>query len=333
MSFKMECPRCMKTLNVTEKAFGKTVPCPGCNQPITVPQPTQPSLQTSGVAGPPSWSGAVQNGHSTPDTATPLPSGMPPMPTNDGAFDFVNKTVDGPAVPGALAKAVQGLNLTDMFLGKEKEYVFHLLPGEERLDELMIQHQHLFVVQQGVTRVTLTSHRVLYTATRVFSPVYWLLLVLFPPLILYYVARMSRNRNVSLPLGSIDSVEKRYRPNWLIFLVAIILGYMVASLCGKAVTSVFGGSHQNALFSNSSPLEGIATGVVAGLLSPVVLVLLLATRIVGIEVRSCNNQFAIRYSPEDRGVSEGRIDAFLQNVHTEVERARMLQPQPNAAAM
>ena len=37
MSFKMECPHCKRTLNVTEKAFGKTVPCPGCNQPVTVP--------------------------------------------------------------------------------------------------------------------------------------------------------------------------------------------------------------------------------------------------------------------------------------------------------
>ena len=37
MSFKMDCPLCKRTLNVTEKAFGKTVPCPGCNQPVTVP--------------------------------------------------------------------------------------------------------------------------------------------------------------------------------------------------------------------------------------------------------------------------------------------------------
>jgi len=322
----------MKTLNVTEKAFGRTVPCPSCNQPITIPPPAQTSLQATRDDAPSPWSGATQDSRATPNSALPVPPGMPPMPTGDGEFDFLNKTVADPAVPGTLAKAVQGLNLTDMFLGKEKEFVFHLLPGEERLDELTIQHQHLFVVQQGVTRVTLTSHRVLYTATRVFSPVYWLLLVLFPPLILYYVARMSRNRNISLPLDSIDSVEKRYRPNWLIFLVAIILGYMVASLCGKAVTTVFGGTSQNALFSNSSPLEGIATGVVAGLLSPAVLVLLLATRIVGIEVRSRNNQFAIRYSPEDRGVSEGRIDVFLQNVHAEVERTRMLQPQPSATA-
>ena len=28
MSFKINCPRCMKTLNVTEKAFGKNRPLP-----------------------------------------------------------------------------------------------------------------------------------------------------------------------------------------------------------------------------------------------------------------------------------------------------------------
>ena len=37
MSFKMNCPHCAKPLNVTEKAFGKTVPCPNCNGPLIVP--------------------------------------------------------------------------------------------------------------------------------------------------------------------------------------------------------------------------------------------------------------------------------------------------------
>ena len=38
MAFQMNCPHCAKQLNVTEKAFGKTVPCPGCKQPIEVPR-------------------------------------------------------------------------------------------------------------------------------------------------------------------------------------------------------------------------------------------------------------------------------------------------------
>jgi len=37
MPVKMECPHCKRALNVTEVAFGKTAPCPGCKQPITVP--------------------------------------------------------------------------------------------------------------------------------------------------------------------------------------------------------------------------------------------------------------------------------------------------------
>ena len=42
MSFKIDCPHCKRTLNVTEKAFGKTVPCPFCSQPLAVPQAPRP---------------------------------------------------------------------------------------------------------------------------------------------------------------------------------------------------------------------------------------------------------------------------------------------------
>jgi len=44
MAFKMVCPHCKKILNVTEKAFGRTVPCPGCNQPLTIPKTRSHSL-------------------------------------------------------------------------------------------------------------------------------------------------------------------------------------------------------------------------------------------------------------------------------------------------
>ena len=83
MSFTMDCPHCMKTLNVTEKAFGKTVPCPSCNQPIDVPQPPQPSPQANRVGTPLPLSEAMQNGHSTPDSAVPLPPRMPSIPDGD----------------------------------------------------------------------------------------------------------------------------------------------------------------------------------------------------------------------------------------------------------
>ncbi len=302
------CPQCGVMLRLAQGLHGKNVRCKKCGATLAVSADPWALYLINGAPAAPAG---------PPPSSSRLPAGMPPVPETpetDGTFDFLNSSGGGPASPKALAQAVQNLNVTDMFSGNEKEYVFSLLPGEERLDELTIHHQHVFVVKAGVTRVTLTTHRLLYTATRVFSPVYWLLLVLFPPLILYYVVRMSRNRNVSLPLDSIDSVEKRYRPNWLIFLVAVILGYIVAILCGKAATIL------------SSQLEGIVTGVMVGLLSPVVLVVLLATRIVGIEVRSRNNRFSIRYSPEDRGVSEVKIDAFFQNVHAAAEHARPSQP-------
>jgi hypothetical protein len=322
----------MKTLNVTEKAFGKTVSCPGCNLPINIPHPAQPSRQASDGGASPPWSDAAQNGDAMPVSTRPVPAKMPPMPPTDGAFDFLNASAIASAGTRTIAKATQGLNLADMFSGNEKEHVFSLLTGEERLEELTIHHQHLFIVKSGVTRVTLTTHRLLYTETRVFSPVYWLLLVLFPPLIFYYVIRLSRNRNVAIPLGSIDSVEKRYRPHWLWFVLAIILGYMVASLCGMAVTTVFGGGHHQTLFSESSALEVVVKSLVLGLLGPAVLILLLATRIVGIEVVTFNNRFFVRFSPADVGVNEGKFDAFLQSVHAQMERARTSQSQPNSSA-
>lgn len=334
MSFKMTCPHCSRGLNVTARAYGKEVPCPGCNQPISVPHPSElpqpppaPPPQAP-ITAPALQSGVTQDGHTSSGRPGSLPPEIPPIPETRGAFDFVGASENGPATTKALARAVQGLKLADMFAGNEKEYVFALLPDEEQVDELVIHHQHLLLVKAGITRVTLTSDRLLYTATRVFSPIYWLLLVLFPPLILYYMFRISRNRNISLPLSTIDSIEKRYRANWIVFLVAIILGYMAASLCGKAVAAVFGGPQQNVLFNQSSRLEGVVTSVAAGLLSPVLLVVLLATRLVGIEVRSRNNHFFIRYSPEDRGASEGKMDTFFQNVHSTMERAGPAQPSP-----
>lgn len=184
MSFKINCPHCTRTLYVTEPAFGKTVPCPGCNQPVRVPYPPQPLRQASPL-GAQAWSGAAHDGETPRDTVPSSPAGMPPVPASDEPIEVLNGSDEAPARAGALANAVQGLNLTDMFLGNEEKSVFSLLPGEQRLAELTIHHQYFFVVKSGVTRVTLTSQRFLYTATRVFSPVYWLLLVLFPPLIFY----------------------------------------------------------------------------------------------------------------------------------------------------
>jgi hypothetical protein len=70
MSFKMDCPHCMKTLNVTEKAMGKTVPCPGCNQPVTIP-PKSPLLHPTRQVEP--------NGYPTP-VAQASQAASPQMP-------------------------------------------------------------------------------------------------------------------------------------------------------------------------------------------------------------------------------------------------------------
>ena len=321
MSFKISCPHCTKTLNVTEPAFGKVVPCPGCGQPISVPNPTQQSYQASQASAPPRWPGAAHNGDAMPNSAGRLPAGMPPMPPVDGSLDFLSESGDGHAGRRMLPSAVRGLNLTDMFLGKEKENVFQSLPDESVLSEVTIHHKHFGFVDKGVTRVTLTSQRLLYTSTRVFSPLYWLLVALFCPLILYYVFRVAYNRSGSLSLGSVDSVEKRYFPNWSLFVVMLIVGYFVIALCGVALKQVVGNSPA-ILFTVSYVLEG--------LLAVGLLILLLATRGPWMRIVSGNNWFPISRRPGDVGGDEEELDAFFQKVNVEVHRAKMLQLRANS---
>jgi hypothetical protein len=320
MGFKIACPHCSRTLNVTEPAFGKTVPCPACNRPIDVAYPAQPPHQAV-PAAPPAWAGAAQDGH-VAAPPRPLPAATPPVPLAAAAPELAGGGEAGPAGPAALPGALQRLNLADMFLGNEKEQVFSLLPGEERIDELAIYHRYFLIVRSGITRLTLTTQRLLYTETRVFSPVYWVLLLLFPPLIFYYVIRIARNRNVALPLGSIDSVEKRYRPHWLWCVLSIGLAYLVAGLCAAAIAWLFGGQHQRGLLNESHATEIVVEWFVLGLLAPAVLILLLATRIVGLRVVTRNNGFLVPFNPGDFGVNEERFDAFLRAVHAQIERAR-----------
>jgi hypothetical protein len=81
MSFKMYCPNCMSSLNVTEKAFGKVVPCPACKKLVTVPAgEQQPLPQGHLVDGPPARRDAGYGTYATPEAARPLPAAMPPMP-------------------------------------------------------------------------------------------------------------------------------------------------------------------------------------------------------------------------------------------------------------
>ena len=103
MAFEMKCPHCMKRLRVTEKAFGKTVPCPGCNRPVTVPQSPDTSLPQHPVgvqAAPQRAPSSTGRGREVPQQpvnpqgasvavtrpsaaaapAVHLPPGMPPFP-------------------------------------------------------------------------------------------------------------------------------------------------------------------------------------------------------------------------------------------------------------
>ena len=48
---------------------------------------------------------------------------------------------------------------------------------------------------------------------------------------------------------------------------------------------------------------------------PLILLFLLKTRIVSMLVRSANNLFTVQFGVQDRGVSEERFDAFIQQVN------------------
>ena len=101
VSLKMNCPRCKRALNVTEPAFGKTVPCPGCKQPIKVPHPAAVSATAPAQRASPR-SGGTDNlaAESTPPQ---LPPPMPPPPdgyplAND-PLEFLNSESVAPSAP------------------------------------------------------------------------------------------------------------------------------------------------------------------------------------------------------------------------------------------
>lgn len=93
MALKLDCPHCKRPLNVTEKAFGQTVPCPACNQPITVPREAgsrtsprplgAPAQAARGLAPEPDINRVSTA--TNPSGMPPMPDGMPPMPEEDKA--------------------------------------------------------------------------------------------------------------------------------------------------------------------------------------------------------------------------------------------------------
>jgi len=107
MSFKMNCPHCKRVLNVTEKAFGKSVPCPACKQPIAIPrEPECSSGQRREGSSPPPVvahskvsAGATAPAPRLSAAVSPSPAHTPPPPPlahstdhsceNGDPFDFL----------------------------------------------------------------------------------------------------------------------------------------------------------------------------------------------------------------------------------------------------
>jgi hypothetical protein len=216
----------------------------------------------------------------------------------------------------------------DVFLGHEKAFRFELMPDEEVIDELTVIHTLWFIFRRGETKVTLTNRRVLYNAAKVFSPLYWILLALFPPLIFRYLVRIPANRGVAIPLGNVDSVEKRYGPNWLVF----VLSMVVIGLWTLAVSGLTGWLvSQSPLLVYLPALMMAVTWVVSG---PLVLFCLLKTRLVRIEVHSHNNRFAAWLGRTGQGDSDRGVDRFIEQANIQIERARSgPPPEPTPPAM
>ncbi len=345
--FDIACPKCGTLLHAKNEWIGKVARCNACQHQLTItgksPAPpvkvSAPSTQPKEAASRPDehggagqWYYARDGQQSGPVSESDLrdfvasgrlgPSDLVWKP-GMGSWASVQETLIAPGIahvstaedrrPGP----VWAPDLVDLFSGKEKEDVFQLLPGETVLDDFTIRQSHLWIIRRGISRVTLTSHRVLYTATRVFSPAYWLLVVLFPPLMLYYAVRISFNRNVSMALSSVDSVEKRYYPNWLLFILATLAAFLAAFLCAAVIVLVL----------QSYPASSIVYSLILGLAAAGTLILLLKTRMVGIDVRSGNNQFSVRFNAGDFGLSEAKLDAFVQRLCEEVDRAKPLGKQ------
>ena len=213
----------------------------------------------------------------------------------------------------------------NVFLGQEKEFRFELMPGEEVIEELTLIHTVLFIFRRGVTKVTLTNHRILYNAAKVFSPLYWILVALFPPLIFYYLARIPANRNVSIPLGQVDSVEKRYGSNGLVF-VSCLVAIILVSLLMSGLAGWLGMRWPLLVY-----LPGFIMALAWIVSGPLILFCLLKTRIVRIDVRSHNNRFAVWLGTTGQGDSERGCDRFIRKINDEIQRAKTSSPPEPAA--
>ncbi len=301
---KVRCEDCGFAFVARKEKLDKiTVRCPNCGREHQAPQAVEGKRIRCNDCGH-QFVAADKN-------EEPHPGAVPPPVSPPGEGPFPEEPYpywpDAPKPPPEWA---------DVFLGREKAFRFELMPGEEVIDELTLIHTVLFIFRRGVTKVTLTNHRILYNAAKVFSPPCWILAAVFPPLIFYYLARIPANRNVSIPLSEVDSVEKRYGPNWLVFgfcLAGIgLLSLVMSGLAGWLGTR----------WELLEYLPGFIIAVTWIVSGPLLLFCLLKTRIVRIDVRSHNNRFAVWLGTMGQGDADRGCDHFIQEINREIQRAK-----------
>jgi len=79
--FRIVCPHCNRVLNATEKTFGKTIPCPGCKQPVMVP-PQPAKPHLLDISGAQSTPQCMEPALASADPTTTLPAKIPPLPSS-----------------------------------------------------------------------------------------------------------------------------------------------------------------------------------------------------------------------------------------------------------
>ena len=284
---EISCPKCAKTYQARATVLGKKTRCKACGHDFVV---SRVDGEPEGTAAPPQI-----------DNSKTIPEGLSSHARWKADVESRRKA-------------------SDAFQESERVFEFDLMPGEQVVDELVIFHRVLFVFRSGVTKVTLTNARVLYNATRVFSPIYWIALALCPLLIWYYPLRIGKNRHVSLSLQNIDSIEKKYRANWLVLLSACLAGVLTSRMVMLLENSF--GHWLLAAGEYLLAIQVLTNFIVFLVVGPLILLFLLKTRIVSMFVRSANNLVTVHFGVLDRGVSEERFDAFIQKVNHAKEDCR-----------
>lgn len=95
-----------------------------------------------------------------------------------------------------------------------------LLPNETIVKQIQVVNRRFGFLTSGQTRIALTDRRLLFSVSREFELPYWVLLALFPPLLLHYHFRARQNRQSAIPIDRITAVEKIARPSYGILYAA-----------------------------------------------------------------------------------------------------------------